>query len=124
MSDPEQTDDNLDDESRARRAEPARCFYEVLNELMTNNDVDGFLALWRSRCRSFRALADDVMFCFDRVADDPPRDLIEKYKEATGYVLNHVEPTKITPYSYDDYVKYVRDLRDQMRAVYDATRPS
>lgn len=123
MTDQEQGDDNLDDEARARRAEPARCVYEVLNEFMTNNDVPGFLALWRSRSKSFRLLADDVMYCFDRVADDPPPDLIEKYKEATGYVLNHVTPTKITPYSHDEYVKYLRDLRDQMRAIYDQTRP-
>ncbi|HEX6838102.1 MAG TPA: hypothetical protein VF334_16100 [Polyangia bacterium] len=123
MSDEEQADDNLDDDARARRAEPERCFYEVLREFMTNNDVPGFLALWRGRCQSFRLLADDVMYCFDRVVDHPPADLIEEYKKATGYVLNHVTPTKITPYSYDDYVKYVADLRDQMRAIYDATQP-
>jgi hypothetical protein len=102
--------EELDDESRARRAEPVRCFYGVLNESMTNNDVDGFPALWRSLCKSFRPLADDVMYCFDRVVDDPPPDLVEKYKEATGYALNHV-----------DGVSYVRGLRDQMRRIYDTT---
>lgn len=117
-----QDDDELDDESRALRAAPADCVYSTLNEHMYNNDVPGFLALWRGRCGSFPRLADDVMYCFDRVLEDPPRDLIEKYKEATGYVLNHVTPTKITPYSYDEYVAYLRDLRDQMRAIYETIR--
>ena len=93
--------------------------FEVLRNFMTNNDVPGFLALWRSRCLHYRASAEEVMASFDRVAEHPPLDLIDHYKEATGYVLNHVTPVKITPYSYHDYVAYFRELRDQMRAVLD-----
>jgi hypothetical protein len=65
----------------------------------------------------------EIMECFDRFLENPPPDLIEKYQQATGYFLNHVTPTKITPYSFDEYVAYFRDLRDRMRAIYDQPSP-
>ena len=108
----------LSDEMRERRANPERAFYEYLSAYMKMNDEPGFLILWRKDCRD-RDYAADILYCFDWVIEHPPADLIEKYKEATGYVLNHVTPAKITPYSFDDYVAYFRSLRDQMRAIYD-----
>lgn len=98
-------------------------FYEVMRDWMTRNDEPGFLAIWRSRCVSFPEVATEIMECFDRFLENPPADLIARYQDATEYVLNHVTETKITPYSFDDYVAYFRALRDRMRVIYDETKP-
>jgi hypothetical protein len=108
----------LSDESRALRADPEGAFYDYLKFAMTRNDEHGFLILWRNQCRN-HSHAADLMYCFDQVVENPPADLIEKYQEVTGYVMNHITPAQITKFSFDEYVAWFRALRDQMRAVFE-----
>jgi hypothetical protein len=119
----EALDEMVDEDSRARRAAPLAFVCEVL-ELLRDSDVEGFLKVWRTKATYYRWYADDALFCFDKVLADPPADLIERIREDAGFVLNHVEPSKITPYSHDEVVAWLRDLVVKMRAVYDETAPA
>ena len=40
-----------------------------------------------------------------------------------GFVLNHVSPTEVRPYSNDEMIAWLRDLYRQLRAIYDETAP-
>jgi hypothetical protein len=105
-------------DSRARRAAPLDFVAEVL-ELLRDTEVEGFLKFWRSRVVSYPWYADDFLACVELVLAAPPADLRERLRERTGFVLNHVEPTRVTPYSNADVVAWLRDLTARMRAVYD-----
>ena len=36
-------------------------FYQVMRDWMTRNDEPGFLAIWRSQCVSFPAVASEIL---------------------------------------------------------------
>ena len=116
----EAVDDTVDEDARARRADPLKFLCEVI-EPLRDSDVDGFLKIWRTKATYYRWYADDAMYCLDRVLADPPADLIERIREGTGFVLNHVTPSAVTPYSHAEVVAWLRDLGDKMRAIYDET---
>lgn len=116
----EALDEMIDDDSRARRAEPLKFLCEVI-EPLRDSDVEGLLKIWRTKATFYRWYADDAMYCFDRVLANPPADLIDRIREGTGFVLNHVEFAKVTPYAHDEVVAWLKELRDKMRAIYDET---
>jgi hypothetical protein len=108
----------IDEDSKARRAAPLEFVGEVL-ELLRDSELEGFLKFWRSQVASYRWYADDALACLDLVLATPPPDLRERLQARTGFVLNHVSPTRVTPYSNADVIDRVRDLKTRMRAVYD-----
>lgn len=118
----EELAEEIDEDSRARRAAPLEFFCEVM-QLMQNNDVDSFLAIWRTKALHYRWFANDALYCFDKVLAEPPPDLIDRLFKCGGFVLNHVTPSKITPYSHDEAVAWVRDLASKMRQIHGETAP-
>ena len=116
----EALDEMLDDDARARRADPLKFVCEVI-EPLRDSEVEGFLKIWRTKATHYRWYADDAMYCLDRVVAEPPPDLIDRIREGTGFVLNHVTPDKVTPYTHAEVVAWLRDLATKMRAIYDET---
>ena len=116
----EALDEMLDDDARARRADPLKFVCEVI-EPLRDSEVEGFLKIWRTKATHYRWYADDAMYCLDRVIAEPPPDLIDRIREGTGFVLNHVTPAKVTPYTHAEVVAWLRDLATKMRAIYDET---
>ncbi|HEX3854879.1 MAG TPA: hypothetical protein VHW01_28150 [Polyangiaceae bacterium] len=110
----------VDEDSRARRADPMKFVCEVI-EPLRDSDVDGFLKIWRTKATCYRWYADDAMVCLERVLANPPSDLVEQMRQGTGFVLNHVTPSKITAYTHDEVVEWLRGLAEKMRVVYAET---
>lgn len=115
-------DEMVDEDSRARRADPLAFFAEVI-ALLSNNTVEGFLTIWRTKATYYRWFADDGLYCFDAVVAHPPPDLIERLRTHAGITLNHVSPTEVRPYSHDEVVAWLRELTAQMRAIAEETAP-
>jgi hypothetical protein len=115
-------DEVIDEDSRARRSDPLTFVAEVV-EPLRDSEEDGFLEIWRSKSTHYRWYADDAMYCFDRVIAEPPHDLVERLRARTGFSLNHVERGSCAPYTHDDVVAWLRNLRDKMRVIYDETAP-
>jgi hypothetical protein len=107
----------VDDDARARRAAPLAFVCEVI-AMLRDTPIDGFLKFWRAQVRSFPWWADDALACFELVLAAPPPDLRGRIFDACGFVLNHVTPTEVTPYSQDDMVAWLADLLAKMRAVH------
>jgi hypothetical protein len=115
-------DEVIDEDSRARRSDPLAFVAEVV-EPMRDSEEEGFLEIWRSKATHYRWYADDAMYCFDKVIADPPPDLVERLRAATGFSLYHTDPNNRAPYTHDDVVAWLRNLRDKMRSIYDETAP-
>src|SRR5262249_30044840 len=109
--------------SKDRREKPLEFFREILSTMFQENTVDEALAIFRTKAQHYGRYADDVMVCLDQVVDNPPADLIEIIGDAANLRLNHVTPTKVTRYSFDETVVWLRDVRDKFRAVYAAATP-
>ena len=88
-------------------------------EMLRDTDEAGFLKFWRTRVVSYRGVADEMLACLALVLAAPPADLREQLYARVGFVLNHVEPTRITPYSNDDVIVWLRALDEKLRAIYD-----
>ncbi len=116
----EALDEMVDEDSRARRADPLKFVCEVI-EILRDSELEGFLKVWRTKATHYRWYADDALYCFDRVLAAPPPDLIDRIRADAGFVLNHVEPTRITPYTHDEVVAWLRELAAKMRVIYDET---
>ncbi len=108
----------IDEESRARRADPLKFFCEAL-ELLRNTPPESFLKIFRARATNARGEADDMMYCFEQVAANPPANLAELLFQYAGFKLFHIEPSSVTPYSYEEVAAWLRDLTAKMRAIYD-----
>jgi hypothetical protein len=109
--------------SKDRREKPLEFFREILSTMFQENTVDGALAIFRTKAQHYRAYAGDVMACLDHIVDNPPAELIEIIGDAANLRLNHVTPTKVTRYSYDETVAWLCGVRDKFRAVYAAAAP-
>jgi hypothetical protein len=117
----EQLDEVIDEDSRARRADPLAFVAEVV-EPMRDSEEEGFLKIWRSKATHYRWYADDAMYCFDKVIAAPPADLVERLRTATGFSLYHTDASR-APYTHEDVVAWLSNLRDKMRGIYDETAP-
>jgi len=118
----EQVEEVVDEDSRARRADPLAFVCEVV-EPMRDSEEEGFLKIWRTKATYYRWYADDAMYCIDRVLAAPPADLVERLRTGTGFSLHHTEPMNRDAYTHDEVVAWLRNLRDKMRVVYDETAP-
>lgn len=112
----------VDADSRERRAEPLKFVCEVL-EPLRDSELETLLKMFRIKATHYRWYADDALFCLQRVLAAPPANLRESIRQGTGFVLNHVTPTEITPYSQADMVAWLRDIYDKLRVIYDETAP-
>ena len=112
----------VEDDARARRADPVAFVAEVV-EPMRDSEEAGFLEIWRTKATGYRWYADDAMVCFDKVIADPPPDLVERLRAGTGFSLYHTDPNNRAPYTHDDVVAWLRNLREKMRVIYDETAP-
>jgi hypothetical protein len=117
-----QIDDIVDEESRARRADPL-TFVASTVEILRDSEVATLLGQFRMKAEHFRAEADDTIYCFEQLLAAPPADLRDQLFAKAGFVLNHVSPTEVRPYSNDEMIAWLRDLYRQLRAIYDETAP-
>lgn len=113
----------IDDDARARRADPLAFFCEIIDTFLRENDVESFLTIWRSRAVDYRAFADDALLCFERIAADPPANLAELLFESGGFKLFHIEPARVAAYTPDEVVGWLRALVARMRAIHRETAP-
>ena len=117
-----QTDEIVDEESRARRADPL-TFVANTVEILRDSDVATLLAQFHRKAQHYRAEADDTLCCFAQVLAAPPADLRDQLQAKAGFVLNHVTPTEVRPYSNDEMIAWLDDIYRQLRAVYEETAP-
>jgi hypothetical protein len=117
-----QMEEIVDEESKARRADPL-TFVANTVEILRDSDVATLLGQFRMKAQHFRAEADDTIFCFERVLAAPPADLRDKIFATAGFVLNHVTPEEVRPYSNDEMIAWLRDIYDKLHAIYDETAP-
>jgi hypothetical protein len=112
----------IKEKSNANRASPLECFCEFLQHIWMDNSEQEALRQWKVKVEHFPWYADDALHCMDVVITNPPENLVELIEEYGWIILTH-EPDESgdeAPYTYEEYLEWLKQMRDKFKAVYDA----
>ena len=98
-------------------------FREVLRAVWMDNTPDEVLALWRARVAGGGSFPGDALRCLEAVLQDPPEDLIALMQEHGWIHLVHEEDGEEWPFTFEEYVAWLRAEKDRLRAVYESPTP-
>ena len=108
-------------ESARRRAAPLSFFAQFLSDIWKGSTPEEADYSWRVKVEHYPWYADDALYCLNAVLADPPDDLLDIMREHGWLSLEHEMDAQGVerPYSFDDVVDWLRDMRDRYRTVYE-----
>lgn len=112
--------DAIRETSRQRLAAPLEFFKEFLREIWMDNSPEEALAQWRVKVEQFPWYATDALTCLDAIIADPPSNLVEIMQQDGWIMLYHESATEVQPYTFEEYLEWLRQMRDEFQMVYDA----
>jgi len=96
------------------------CFVEWVRSYWMDSSDEEALRLWEEQVRvGFWHCAQDLR-CLDALLADPPEDLVELIRDGGGYVLYHRNVTPWREYSREDYLAWLRRIREEFGRILDA----
>jgi hypothetical protein len=115
----------MDEISARRRADPRAYVCEFLRFVYEENDPDDARALLKHEAQSSPWNADDGLYCLDRVISDPPDDLIEFIEGCADIALARRDDRgNVHPFSYNEALDWLRNVRSELAALREASQPS
>jgi hypothetical protein len=114
--------DNIRAESARRRAAPLDFFAQFLSDIWKGSTPEEAGYLWRVKVEHYPWYADDALYCLNAVLADPPDNLLDIMREHGWLALEHEMDAQGVerPYSFGEVVDWLRNMRDEYRAVYEA----
>jgi hypothetical protein len=92
-------------------------FRGLLKDLFVDNTEDEAFALWRYTAAHVPDRAREDLAILDAVLDDPPADLVA-LMEQDGWIhlVHRPDDHTATPYSFDEYLAWLRRVTERFRA--------
>ncbi|HYH05358.1 MAG TPA: hypothetical protein VEC37_19870, partial [Bacillota bacterium] len=110
---------NIKEDSKKRRANPLACFCDFLEAIWMDNTAEEALFQWKVKVEQFPWYADDALYCINEVTNNPPLNLIELMQKHGWLYLCHQESPNEEPFTYEEYLEWLKKLHDQYQAIYD-----
>ena len=106
--------------SRQRRIAPLEFFKEFLSDIWMDNTEEEAFQQWRVKVEHYPWYADDALYCLDAVIANPPDNLVEIMQQHGWIMLYHESEDSVEPYAFDEYLEWLKQMRDRFRAIYDS----
>jgi len=98
------------------------CFIEWMRTYLLEATHEEARQQWSESARLAFWVCLDYLRCIDAVLADPPANLIELMQENGSVVLYHRNTVPWRPYSTDEYLDWLKDIRAEFgKIVEDAT---
>jgi len=114
----------LDPVSQERRADPTALFRNILKSYFADNSWDDTMKLWRIAIANGGSYPEDVLWCLDVIAENPPANLGQLLYEDGWITLEHEETDDKLgePYTPEEQVAWLRERTALLRAEYEKPR--
>ncbi len=117
---------SIREDSKQRRTTPIEFFKQFLSDIWIDNTQEEAMQQWTVKVQQFPWYADDALYCLEKVIENPPDNLIDLMEEY-GWIIMYHEPDELgneTPYTYEEYLEYLKQMRDKFRKIYDSAPSS
>lgn len=110
----------IEKKSKERRDKPLDFFCDFLSSIWMDNTPEEALVQWKVKVEQFPWYADDALYCINAVIDNPPDNLVALMDEHGWLYLCHEDTPEETPFTYDEYLEWLKQLSKQYQEIYDS----
>jgi hypothetical protein len=109
---------SIKEDSKHRRENPIKTFCEFLEAIWMDNTEQEALVQWNIKVEQAPWYAKDVLDCLNQIIENPPSNLIGLLS-VHGWISLYHEEGSTEEYTYDEYVNWLKNLRDQYEDIYE-----
>ena len=107
--------DKRKQQSKKNRANPMDCVCDYFYGYYYENSFDEFIGFFKKHVTLNTWVADDFLFCMEKVINNVPADLIDRLYDA-GVFFYHND-TNETDWEYDEYHNWLKKMHELLKAI-------